>query len=924
MNTYETTAHKKLMNFLRRHHAVTDTFTHTSIDKPMGKFNIPEDKEDEFYNLYYQACFVEKEDLYLTEKPNIESSPFRCDLDFRMKQADLERHYTNEDINHIVQTFMTEIENWTSFENEQGESNVSQRLCFVFEKENPRFKSNDDMHNDTRIVKDGVHLVWPYLVSDGYLQEIVRAEVCKKVSLDHLNLTNALDDVFDPQVIFRNNWQMYGSKKPNCTPYKLTRILKAESTGCVEIDIDEFTAANGGERVLVHQMKIRRPENEVVQILESKRSEFNERKSNLQTSQKYALVNRNVYDLEPTELSTKDLELVQNLVSILNPERADSREKWIELGWCLHNIHNVDDSLLDTWIAFSKQSSSYAHEAEEACTREWNNSITGGLQIGTLHFWAREDNHEKYQVIMREFHSEMLSEQVNNFTEYGIATAMYKLYSKLFICVSVKDKRWFRFDGIRWKISDNGIHLRRLISTEMYKYLTSNYMSRLSSSSDSGDESKQDDLDYQLEQRKKMSSEMEKARKKFQKLQSTSFKSNIMKECIEVFHDYAREFCDRLDANINIIGFENGVYELDSGVFRNGRAEDYLTMSTKINYTEYTWDDPLVEKVLEFFSKIYTNNVVREYVLTLLATCLSGSVKEEKFPIWTGSGSNGKSKIIELLKGATGDYYCSIPVTILTRKRADAGNANPHMAQTRGKRILVFSEPDAGQKINVGLMKELSGGDPIVVRQLFERPIEFKPQFHMILVCNEMPQLPPDDEAVWRRVRVTQHLSKFTDNPSPDNHLEFEIDRTITDQMKDWYEPFMWILLQYYKKYLTHGLHEPNEVLKYTNDYQLRHDHVANFLQERVKETKQSTDCLMFLELYDEYKFYVRENFKGVPQKNKTEFMETITKKLGAFSMPSSSNSQKQGWVGYKFVPHFQINNSGAMAQTSEGCLLSS
>ena len=157
--TYETTSYKKLMHFLLRHRAVTDVFTHTSIDHPKGKFNIPEEKEDEFYNLYYHSCFVENENLYLTEKPNINSSPFRCDLDFRMKQATLDRNYTMDDIKHVVRQYMSEIGKWTSFQNEEGESTVSQRLCFVFEKDKPRFKNDKDICDETRIVKDGVHLV---------------------------------------------------------------------------------------------------------------------------------------------------------------------------------------------------------------------------------------------------------------------------------------------------------------------------------------------------------------------------------------------------------------------------------------------------------------------------------------------------------------------------------------------------------------------------------------------------------------------------------------------------------------------------------------------------------------------------------------------------------------------------------------------
>lgn len=183
-----------------------------------------------------------------------------------------------------------------------------------------------------------------------------------------------------------------------------------------------------------------------------------------------------------------------------------------------------------------------------------------------------------------------------------------------------------------------------------------------------------------------------------------------------------------------------------------------------------------------------------------------------------------------------------------------------------------------------------------------------------------MPDLPPEDQAVWRRVRVTQHRSKFTECPSPHNPLEFEKDMTLTDQIKGWHEAFMWILLQYYKKYLHEGLNEPHEVLKYTAEYQKKQDHVATFIQDRVKQTDSKSDILYFNELFDEYKFYVRENFNGVTAKNRTEFTDTMTRKMGQFDAPSSG-SQRKGWIGYAVISKFDSNAEGG--DSTGECLLS-
>ena len=140
---------------------------------------------------------------------------------------------------------------------------------------------------------------------------------------------------------------------------------------------------------------------------------------------------------------------------------------------------------------------------------------------------------------------------------------------------------------------------------------------------------------------------------------------------------------------------------------------------------------------------------------------MSGNVLEQRFSIWTGSGGNGKSILLDLIRETFGEYCTNLPVTLLTQKRKASNAASPEKARTRGKRFCYMQEPEEKEKINAGEMKEISGGDMIQARELYSAPFEFKPQFEIILMCNEKPTIEDKTNGAWRRVQVYPFPSSF-------------------------------------------------------------------------------------------------------------------------------------------------------------------
>ena len=209
----------------------------------------------------------------------------------------------------------------------------------------------------------------------------------------------------------------------------------------------------------------------------------------------------------------------------LSPKRAESYASWIEVGWCLHNLHNKDNTLLLKWIEFSKKSGDHATEAEDACTEYWDNMCDDGLGMGSLKMWAREDNLSKYEeIIRRDIAGMILRASKDKGSSFDIAKIMFEMFKDRFVCVSAKDNTWYYYDQDlhRWIKDVSGTMLRRKISTEVYQEFNKLGVLKQSQSVEADD--------IAAEQGAKIL-------KVAHRLKDTSFKNNIMTESKELFYN---------------------------------------------------------------------------------------------------------------------------------------------------------------------------------------------------------------------------------------------------------------------------------------------------------------------------------------------------------------------------------------------------
>ena len=603
--------------------------------------------------------------------------------------------------------------------------------------------------------------------------------------------------------------------------------------------------------------------------------------------------------------TTEDVAVAYKLIrECLSPsKRAREYQDWVNLGLLLHNIAATEDSYR-IWTEVSRKVPGFAGTPEAVYKEKWvllpaeASALQRGrkpLMMGTLHLWAKEDSPATYRIILNEANTE-LAFLNDSGTHVSVADLVIRMYRHEFRCTpprkgaTAMSMDWYQFpqDGHTWRGLKTWMRLRERLSTEVRNiYIAADCkVGQREMATTDGSEKER------LQEKRKRLLKVE------NQLQNTGFKDSVMKEAAEKFYD--EEFLQHMNQDPCTIGFANGVLELrKSGSdgqphihFRPGRPDDCISFQMgrgmvgldSIPYVPYDPAHPAPEhsEINEFFAKIYPDPVLREYALTLFASCLEGANREQKFYIMTGVGSNGKSKIVELMSKTFGEYQETLSTTAITRKRPESGAANPDMVVLKCKRFVSMSEPDEGEKINTSTMKQLSGEDTVKARALFQDQDQFVIMAKIFMLCNDLPPVSSMDNGTWRRLRVIPHVAKFVDPGVPIDPTQYIYtkDLLLEGKIARWRPYFAGMLAWYYEhKYLRGGLKEPAQVTAASNKYKEENDAFAAFCQEclirEVGAETRANDVLM------RYKDWVKFN-PGKKQLQRKDLLLKIGEIYGA------------------------------------------
>lgn len=307
----------------------------------------------------------------------------------------------------------------------------------------------------------------------------------------------------------------------------------------------------------------------------------------------------------------------------------------------------------------------------------------------------------------------------------------------------------------------------------------------------------------------------------------------------------------------------NGTVDLEAMRLDPGSPEYLLTHASQVKFDPGA-RAPAWERFVE--ETFCGDADLVSYVRRVAGYMLSGDISEQCFFVFFGAGANGKSTFISILQALLGEYAAKSRMETWVSQFRAAGSSTEDLARLAGKRFVVAEESEDEQRLAVSLVKEVTGGDKITARNMYERSFEYLPQFKLVLVCNHKPVVPGDDPALWRRLRLVP-FDHVVPPERRDRRLKQKLARELPGVLN-------WALRGYQEWRAAGELGEPRAIREATDKYKSDFDLIGQFIDEKCvledlpqhRREKEARTCVETSELYKAYHEWATERGYRAPR----------------------------------------------------------
>lgn len=298
-----------------------------------------------------------------------------------------------------------------------------------------------------------------------------------------------------------------------------------------------------------------------------------------------------------------------------------------------------------------------------------------------------------------------------------------------------------------------------------------------------------------------------------------------------------------------LINLQNGTFEFSETGWkmRDFSVDDFLTYQLPFAY-DANAKCPLFDAYL---AKVLPDNESR-MVLQEYAGFIFTDLNLEKCLVLTGTGSNGKSVLFNIINALVGkDNVLNYSLGLFSHEYNRAKLVN----------VLLNYCSEKGFELNPETFKVLISGEPIQAREIYGKPFTLRNKVKFIINCNELPRETESTEAYFRRFLIIPFEVKILDS-------ERDIDlakKIIADELPG---VFNWLLI---------GLNRIMQQKEFTwcqkadqalGEFRKQADSVQLFIEEHGFTPSESNKEAL-TELYGKYKDFCKDDGYKAVGKNK-------------------------------------------------------
>tara|TARA_R100000541_G_scaffold11208_1_gene19235 strand:+ start:3788 stop:6139 length:2352 start_codon:yes stop_codon:yes gene_type:complete len=573
-------------------------------------------------------------------------------------------------------------------------------------------------------------------------------------------------------------------------------------------------------------------------------------------------------------------------------------EVWLKIGMAL-KISGFSYEDWDTW------SRNRAPDQQRPTEYKWEKSfesppdpdepeVKGKVSFGTLMMYLKQYNPIKFREVQPKllnkeeciFIEDIEGNTYRTLTNRSVAELFYNNFQDKYVF----DTDWYMFDKV------SGI-MKKLDKKMVEAYMLKDSMTYITN----------------LLNKRMRTTEDEEKINKYYKIKNMTESSAFMKGSFAFketrFAD--SNFKKQLDTSQQIFGFNNGVWDMDVGVFRKGVKTDYVSQ-----YVNFDW---VATRDHDFFDNLifsmFEDQEMADWFKKHLGSIFVGGNPEEHFYFWDGAGRNGKGTMDTLLKSILGKFYCPLDVSYFTVYKKNDNAPEPHLLKMKDTKCVMINELGESTKLITNKIKQISGNDSIPARALYSNDvIDIDCAFKCIIQTNHLPVFTDIDDGLLNRICPIHFPFMFVsdsvfDAENPQHRrANIELKGVCKEKKVEFFNYVMDICVPAYQ---NHGITPlPRMVQKNINKYRSQIDDVGAFALTELKEATflSGKEPITTNSMYNHYQAWREQVVETEEKVSRDKFAKRLKSILGegAYKRAMVDHKKQSCIVGYEFVNAYE------------------